>query len=129
MRLYVPLTRQEYEALEQLAFEERRRPQDQAAFLLAQTLADKGTFQPRPTKTPDSTAQRSAAAMRRQVQPPSVAPYDTTREEVGRSLPPEASPWWPIVLILAEIAAEIGRRVDEEHCTERRDAADADQAA
>jgi hypothetical protein len=38
MRLYVPLNRQEYEALERLAFAERRRPQDQAAVLLAQTL-------------------------------------------------------------------------------------------
>jgi hypothetical protein len=39
MRLYVPLNRQEYEALERLAYAERRRPQDQAAVLLAQTLA------------------------------------------------------------------------------------------
>jgi hypothetical protein len=41
MRLYVPLNRQEFEALERLAYAERRRPQDQAAVLLAQTLADK----------------------------------------------------------------------------------------
>ena len=39
MRLYVPLNRQEYEALERLAYAERRRPQDQAAVLLARTLA------------------------------------------------------------------------------------------
>jgi hypothetical protein len=39
MRLYVPLSRQEYEALERLAYTERRRPQDQAAAMLAQTLA------------------------------------------------------------------------------------------
>jgi hypothetical protein len=38
MRLYVPLNRQEYEALERLAFAERRRPRDQAAMLLAQVL-------------------------------------------------------------------------------------------
>lgn len=41
MRLYVPLNRQEYEALERLAYAERRRPQDQAALLIAQTLADR----------------------------------------------------------------------------------------
>ena len=40
MRLYVPLNRQEYEALERRAYAERRRPQDQAAVLLAQTLVD-----------------------------------------------------------------------------------------
>jgi hypothetical protein len=40
MRLYVPLNRQEYEVLERLAFAERRRPQDQAAVILAQALAD-----------------------------------------------------------------------------------------
>jgi hypothetical protein len=39
MRLYVPLNRQEYEALERLAFAERRRPRDQAAAMLA-TLLD-----------------------------------------------------------------------------------------
>lgn len=39
MRLYVPLNRQEYEALERMAFAERRRPQDQAATMLAQALA------------------------------------------------------------------------------------------
>jgi hypothetical protein len=39
MRLYVPLNRQEFEALERLAHAERRRPQDQAAVLLAQTLS------------------------------------------------------------------------------------------
>jgi hypothetical protein len=39
MRLYVPLSRQEYEALERLAYAERRRPQDQAAAMLAHALA------------------------------------------------------------------------------------------
>jgi hypothetical protein len=51
---------------------------------------------------------------------PSVAPRDITSEETGGSLPPEASPWWPITLILAEIAAVIDRRVDEEQCAERQ---------
>jgi hypothetical protein len=46
MRLYVPLNRQEYEALERLAYAERRRPQDQAAVLLARTLADDPTQPP-----------------------------------------------------------------------------------
>ena len=36
MRLYVPLDRSTYEALERLAAAERRRPQDQAAVLLSQ---------------------------------------------------------------------------------------------
>jgi hypothetical protein len=40
MRLYVPLNRQEYEALERLASAERRRPQDQAAAMLARLLDD-----------------------------------------------------------------------------------------
>jgi hypothetical protein len=39
MRLYVPLNRDEYEALERLACAERRRPQDQAAILIVRTLA------------------------------------------------------------------------------------------
>ena len=46
MRLYVPLNRQEYEALERLAYAERRRPQDQAAVLIARTLADDSTLPP-----------------------------------------------------------------------------------
>ena len=40
MRLYVPLTRTEFDRLRDLALIERRRPQDQAAMLLAQALAD-----------------------------------------------------------------------------------------
>jgi len=39
MRLYVPLNRHEYEALERLAYAERRRPQDQAAAMLAKVLS------------------------------------------------------------------------------------------
>lgn len=39
MRLFVPLTRPEFDALLSLARAERRRPQDQAAILLARTLA------------------------------------------------------------------------------------------
>jgi hypothetical protein len=39
MRLYVPLSQQEYEALERLAFAERRRPRDQAAAMLAALLS------------------------------------------------------------------------------------------
>jgi hypothetical protein len=38
MRLYVPLSHREYTALAQLAYEERRRPQDQAAVLVAHAL-------------------------------------------------------------------------------------------
>jgi hypothetical protein len=51
MRLYVPLNRQEYEALERLAYAERRRPQDQAAVLLSQTLL----VQHPPVKAQDRT--------------------------------------------------------------------------
>lgn len=40
MRLYVPLTRTEFDQLRDRALIERRRPQDQAAVLLAQALAD-----------------------------------------------------------------------------------------
>ena len=39
MRLFVPLTRGEFEALVALARTERRRPQDQAAAMLAALLA------------------------------------------------------------------------------------------
>ncbi len=38
-RLYIPLTRDEADRLSKLAQAERRRPQDQAALLLAQALA------------------------------------------------------------------------------------------
>ena len=38
MRLFVPLTRDEFDRLSALAQAERRRPQDQAAVLLAQSL-------------------------------------------------------------------------------------------
>jgi hypothetical protein len=40
MRLYIPLRREEYEALERAAYAERRRPRDQAAVILAHALAD-----------------------------------------------------------------------------------------
>ena len=40
MRLYIPLRREEYEALERVAYAQRRRPRDQAAVILAQVLAD-----------------------------------------------------------------------------------------
>jgi hypothetical protein len=45
MRLYVPLTRIEFDQLRDLALIERRRPQDQAAVLLAQALADEPAHQ------------------------------------------------------------------------------------
>jgi hypothetical protein len=38
MRLFVPLTKAEFDALRELALNERRRPQDQAAVILAQSL-------------------------------------------------------------------------------------------
>ncbi len=37
-RLYVPLSDREFEALRRLAYVEKRRPQDQASFLLGQAL-------------------------------------------------------------------------------------------
>jgi hypothetical protein len=40
VRLFVPLTKMEFDALRELARAERRRPQDQAAVLTAWTLAD-----------------------------------------------------------------------------------------
>jgi hypothetical protein len=40
MRLFVPLTKTEFDALRELARIERRRPQDQAAAMLAKVLAD-----------------------------------------------------------------------------------------
>jgi hypothetical protein len=42
VRLFVPLTRQEAQALINLARVERRRPQDQAAVMLAEALAPLG---------------------------------------------------------------------------------------
>jgi len=41
MRLFVPLTKTEFDTLKELARTERRRPQDQAAAMLARVLADK----------------------------------------------------------------------------------------
>ena len=40
MRLYVPLTRDDFERLLDQARQERRRPQDQASVLLSRALAD-----------------------------------------------------------------------------------------
>jgi hypothetical protein len=40
MRLFVPLTKTEFDTLKELARIERRRPQDQAAAMLAKVLAD-----------------------------------------------------------------------------------------
>jgi hypothetical protein len=37
-RLFVPLTRDEFDRLQRQAFEDRRRPRDQAAFLIAKAL-------------------------------------------------------------------------------------------
>ena len=39
MRLFVPLTKTEFDALRDLAHSERRRPQEQAAALIATALA------------------------------------------------------------------------------------------
>jgi hypothetical protein len=52
MRLFVPLTKTEFDALRDLACAERRRPQDQAAVLLAQLLADAPS---RSTGDPDTS--------------------------------------------------------------------------
>jgi hypothetical protein len=38
MRLYVPISTKEFEQLRSLAYAERRRPQDQAALILAEHL-------------------------------------------------------------------------------------------
>ncbi len=38
MRLFVPLTREEFDRLKEVARTERRRPQEQAAVLIAQSL-------------------------------------------------------------------------------------------
>ena len=46
MRLFVPLTREEFDRLRELAREQRRRPQDQAAVLLAQSLNADPTIEP-----------------------------------------------------------------------------------
>ena len=43
MRLYVPITRQEFDALRQIALAERRRPQDQAAVLLGAVLRERAS--------------------------------------------------------------------------------------
>lgn len=53
MRLYVPLTRQEFEALQRAALAERRRPQDQAATMLAKALIDEQAVS-RPVRNPES---------------------------------------------------------------------------
>lgn len=52
MRLFVPLTKTEFDTLKELAHTERRRPQDQAAAMLARVLADepdKAQFSPNVT--------------------------------------------------------------------------------
>jgi hypothetical protein len=66
MRLFVPLTWQEFEVLERLAFAERRRPRDQAAVILARALtsappADRGG---NTTPTEAATIRKSRAVER-----------------------------------------------------------------
>jgi hypothetical protein len=41
MRLYVPLTRDEFDLLRNIARDEKRRPQDQAAAIIAQAVAQR----------------------------------------------------------------------------------------
>jgi len=55
MRLFVPLTGNEFDRLLQLARDERRRPQEQAAILIARTLTSLDTAPATPnsvTETP-----------------------------------------------------------------------------
>ena len=60
MRLFVPLTKTEFDTLKELARTERRRPQDQAAAILARVLADElDAPQPRTDTNLDRT-QRQA---------------------------------------------------------------------
>jgi hypothetical protein len=56
MRLFVPLTKTEFDALRDLARIERRRPQDQAAALLAKVLADE---LPAPHSNPDARTEHT----------------------------------------------------------------------
>jgi hypothetical protein len=56
MRLFVPLTRDEFDRLLELARAERRRPQDQAALILARTLTD---AEPQRDQTPPTVDERS----------------------------------------------------------------------
>ncbi len=67
MRLFVPLTKTEFDTLKELARTERRRPQDQAAAMLARVLADEPdeaqfshsvTVDGTPRYAPDGTAPR-----------------------------------------------------------------------
>jgi hypothetical protein len=63
MRLYVPLSRQEYEALERLACAERRRPQDQAAVILAKVLVDETSSSRSDHDTPTKDTPRRASGV------------------------------------------------------------------
>ena len=56
MRLYIPLRREEYEVLERVAHAERRRPQDQAAVILAQALANQPRSADAPAPAPATEA-------------------------------------------------------------------------
>jgi hypothetical protein len=59
MRLYVPLDWQEFDVLQRLAYAERRRPQDQAAVILARALVgDRAEEQTASRREPESLAQR-----------------------------------------------------------------------
>ena len=67
MRLFVPLTKTEFDALRDLARIERRRPQDQAAAMLAKVLADE---LPAPRSNQDAPTQHTP---RRETSEPSRA--------------------------------------------------------
>jgi hypothetical protein len=73
MRLFVPLTKTEFDTLKELARTERRRPQDQAAAMLAQVLAVESdeshlsgdtTIDDTPRQAPDGASSRGTLDVR-----------------------------------------------------------------
>lgn len=61
VKLYVPLTRAEFEALREVARAERRRPQDQAAFIVAKQLREQQDASPATLTNPELRTSAVAA--------------------------------------------------------------------
>jgi hypothetical protein len=63
-RLYVPITAGEFEQLRSIALQERRRPQDQAAIIIAERLERSTMEVDRPHPTGAEQAERPPEATR-----------------------------------------------------------------
>lgn len=67
MRLFVPLTREEFDRLRQVARDQRRRPQDQAAVLIIAQLPGTASAESAPRADAEGSSVQTPAERHRQV--------------------------------------------------------------